>query len=166
MSFREPGKNRLPRLGWSAAIGLAIILWPAAPLGAPRCARPEIARSEVLSALDGWYAALRTDDLESFGQAITDDFVAFDAGGVYPGLGLARAVKVAHESGKTFIWSVDEPLVRLDCHSALVTYVNHGQVRTVAGDTNVVWLESATLRWESGAWKVAFFHSSLAKPVP
>lgn len=146
-------------------LGLAALLFSGPVWAAPRCATPSAEPGAVMAALDQWYAAIRADDLDGFAKVTTSDFIAYDAGGVYPGLELARAIKAAHDSGKVFVWSVAAPKVQLDCRSALVTYVNKGQVKSADGVVDVVWLESAAFRREAGRWKLSFFHSSRAHPA-
>lgn len=160
--MRSAPRNRLLALA-----ALSVLALQAAPARAaePGCARAPAANAQVLEAMGRWYQALRTDDPAAFAAETTPDFKAFDGGGVYPGVNLSAAVKAAHAAGKIFTWSMDDPQVRIDCHTAWVTYVNHGAVTTAAGTKPVVWLESAVLVLQAGRWRLAFFHSSPASPA-
>lgn len=156
--------SRLCSLGLGVIIMATCLRGPA--WAAPHCAASAPDRAGVMTAIEQWYAAIRKDDLQAFAAATTPDFLAFDAGGIYRGLELARAIKAAHESGTTFVWSIMDPEVQIDCQSALVTYVNRGLVKNAEGATDVIWLESAGLRRTPEGWKLVFFHSSKAKARP
>lgn len=166
MTHQVPSK--LWRLGPGAMVMAMVMAMglPGQATAGPGCAASASDRAGVMMALNQWYAAMRQDDLQAFAAATTPDFLAYDAGGSYRGLELARAIKAAHERGTTFVWSITDPEVQVDSQSALVTYVNRGQVKNADGPKDVVWLESAALRRTPQGSKLAFFHSSKAKASP
>ena len=73
---------------------------------------------------------------------------------------LMAIIKSAHASGKTFVWTVTEPKVRIEGAVAWITYLNRGSVQDAAGKRDVSWLESAVLLKEAGTWRIQFFHST------
>jgi hypothetical protein len=125
-----------------------------------------VARSgdAVAETMREMYAALSADDEARLKTIFTADFYSF-GGKRFDGPALAGLVKDAHKAGKTFVWTVNEPDVRVQCDWAWIAYVNRGSVTDKAGATPVTWLESAVLRFETGRWRIAFFHSSRAAPA-
>ena len=61
------------------------------------------------------------------------------------------------------MWSVQEPVVEVDCNMAWITYVNKCSVTMPDGKkTDMKWLESAVLEKRDGKWLLRFFHSTRA----
>jgi hypothetical protein len=58
-------------------------------------------------------------------------------------------------------WTVNAPAEQVVCDVALVTWDNRGTSTDGDGTKRLEWLESAVERWEGGAWKLVFFHSTL-----
>ncbi|MBL8780500.1 MAG: nuclear transport factor 2 family protein [Alphaproteobacteria bacterium] len=119
----------------------------------------------VAETMRDMYAALSADDEARLKTIVTADFYSFDAGKRFDGPALAALVRNAHKAGKTFVWTVNEPDVRMQCDWAWITYTNRGSVTDASATTPVTWLESAVLRFETGRWRIAFFHSSRAAPA-
>ena len=106
------------------------------------------------------YVALTEDDTAKLRAVTTSDFYTFDVGEKMTGDELMTAIKNAHAAGKTFVWTVTEPKVRIEGAVAWITYINRGSVQDAAGKRDVSWLESAVLLREGGAWRIQFFHST------
>jgi ketosteroid isomerase-like protein len=119
-------------------------------------------KESVADVMREMYASLSVDDAEHLKTVFTSDFYAFDGGKRFDGPGLVKLVVDAHKAGKTFVWTVREPDVRLSGDVAFIAYTNIGSVGDAAAVTPVTWHESAMLRFEEGRWKIAFFHSSRA----
>lgn len=130
--------------------------------GPAACARADT--DAVAAIVREMFAALTTDDETRLTQIFTPDFYAFDAGKRFDGMALAELVKSAHATGKTLVWTVNEPDVRIVCDRAWIAYVNRGSVGDAAGSQPVTWQESANLRFEDGRWRIEFFHSNRAAP--
>jgi hypothetical protein len=153
------------RFGLAALVTTA--LWTGANIAAAEPQAQCAARSgdAVAETMREMYAALSTDDEARLKTIFTADFYSFDAGKRFNGPALAALVKDAHKAGKTFVWTVNEPDVRVQCDWAWIAYVNRGSVTDASGAAQVTWLESAVLRFETGRWRIAFFHSSRAAPA-
>jgi hypothetical protein len=106
------------------------------------------------------YVALTKDDTAQLRAVTTPDFYAFDGGEKMTGDELMALIKSLHAAGKTFVWTVTEPKVRIEHAVAWITYLNRGSVQDAAGKKDVSWLESAVLLKEAGTWRIQFFHST------
>lgn len=135
---------------------------------APRaCAPVAAARHDVVATLQALYAAARADDLAAFHAVTTPDFYAFDVGMTFAGDALMTLVAQAHAAGKRYEWHVEDPTVHVSCDTAWVTYVNRGWVQDASGRQDVTWLESATLAFDGGHWRIQFLHATRTpKPLP
>jgi len=118
------------------------------------------AEAEVSKQVVEMYAALAHDDLTRFRAVVAPGFNAFDGGERYDGDALATLIATAHSAGRRFEWNVTQPVVRVDCTTALITYVNVGAIGDATGMQPRSWLESATLRHTAGSWRLEFFHST------
>lgn len=145
-----------------AGVGLLAFALPAAAACPPK----KGAEAAVVRAVGDMYAALRADDAAAFRAATTPNFRAFDVGQDMSGDALVRLVVSAHAAGKRYEWSVNEPTVRLACDLAFVSYINRGWVDDATGRTTLLWLESASVEYRDGRWRVAFLHSTRAKAQP
>ena len=114
----------------------------------------------VVQALRQMYVALTHEDTEQFRAVTTSDFHSYDGGKKFAGDELMTLIKGLHATGKTFVWTVPEPTVRIEGNVAWITYVNRGSVQDAAGKKDVSWLESAVLLKEAGTWRIQFFHST------
>jgi ketosteroid isomerase-like protein len=117
---------------------------------------------QVTEAVRSFFAAAATDDLAKFRAVTTPDFYAFDAGGRFTSDALMDLIKGAHAAGKVYVWTVNEPEVRISGDIAWITYVNRGSIKDASGTKEVTWLESAVLQKEKGTWRIRFFHSTRA----
>jgi Domain of unknown function (DUF4440) len=106
------------------------------------------------------YVALTQEDTAQLRAVTTDDFYSFDGGAKMTGDELMVIIKRAHAAGKTYVWTVTEPKVRIEGAVAWITYLNRGSVQEAAGKKDVSWLESAVLLKEAGTWRIQFFHST------
>lgn len=114
----------------------------------------------VVQAIRLMYVALTNEDTAQLRAVTATDFYAFDVGKKFAGDEFMALIKNAHASGKTFVWTVTEPKVRIEGAVAWITYLNRGSVQDAAGKKDVSWLESAVLLKDSGAWRIQFFHST------
>lgn len=122
---------------------------------------PLIADEEaVTQTLRRMYVALTQEDDTLLQAVTTRDFYAFDGGQNMTGDELMALIKKLHTAGKTFVWTVPEPKVRIAGTVAWITYRNRGSVQDAAGKKDVSWLESAVLLKEAGTWRIQFFHST------
>jgi hypothetical protein len=139
------------------ATGLAL----AAASGAQAaCAPTKTAQAEVTKAVEQMFAAFQTDDLPAFKRAVTPDFHAYDVGSRFTAETLVDVIKAQHALGKHYVWTVTDPQVEQSCNLAVVTYINQGSIEANGVKTPQVWLESATLRYAEGRWRVRFLHST------
>ena len=124
------------------------------------CPERPSARASVLAVANDFFVALRTDDLDLFGQTTDPDFYAFDAGRKFSGNELALFIKEAHAKGTHINWSITDPVVHVSCDTAWLTYVNQGFVETKEGRQVVTWLESMVLEYRHPKWHIRFLHST------
>ncbi len=114
----------------------------------------------VAQALRLMYVAFTKEDTAQLRAVTTADFYTFDGGKEMTGDELMGLIKSAHAAGKTFVWTVPEPKVRIEGAVAWITYLNRGSVQEATGKRDVSWLESAVLLKEAGTWRIQFFHST------
>ena len=69
-------------------------------------------------------------------------------------------IKAQHEAGKRYVWNVTEPDVHIMGKTAWIAYVNQGSITDASGTKKQIWLESAFLQRQGGAWKIVFMHST------
>ncbi len=141
------------------AIALLLILTIGA-VAADQAGASAADQAQVTEAIRSMFAALAAEDITKLRAVTAPDFYAFDAGGRFQRDGLMDLIKAAHATGKSFVWTVNEPEVHISQDLAWVTYVNHGSITDAAGTKDVTWLESAVLQKQKGTWLLRFFHSS------
>lgn len=144
----------------------ALVLLAAGPAAEARAACPPADPAAVAGAVREMFAALAVDDLARMRRVLAPGFYAYDAGRRFDGPALSELVAAAHKAGKRFVWTVQEPDIRIDCDRAWIAYLNRGSVGDAAATRLVTWLESAVLRHRDGRWRIEFFHSSRAAPAP
>ena len=150
-----------------ALLALAALGLPACthiPASAP-AACPANAEADVGRTMRDMYAALQADDLNAWQAVTTKDFFAYDVGQRFDGAALLELIKVRHAEGVVFEWTVNDPMVEVDCNVALVTYVNTGSTTQAGVKRPRTWLESATLKHDGQRWRIRFFHST-SVPAP
>ena len=129
-------------------------------MGSVQASSPPADEEAVAQALRLMYVALTNEDAAQFRAVTTSDFHSYDGGKKFAGDELMTLIKGLHATGKTFVWTVAEPTVRIEGNVAWITYVNRGSVQDAAGKKDVSWLESAVLLKEAGTWRIQFFHST------
>lgn len=129
-------------------------------MGAAQASTVTADEEAVAQTLRLMYVALTKEDAAQLRAVTTSDFYAFDGGEKFTGEELVALIKSAHAVGKTFVWTVPAPKVRIEGTVAWITYLNRGTVQDAAGKKDVSWLESAVLLKEGGTWRIQFFHST------
>ena len=117
-------------------------------------------QAQVTETVRSMFAALSAEDIPKLRAVIAPDFYAFEAGGRITGDALIELLQKAHDAGKIYTWTVNEPEVHIDGSMAWITYVNRGSIKDASETKNVSWLESAVLRKEKDNWRIQFFHST------
>lgn len=105
------------------------------------------------------FAALEEEDQQAWERLTVRDFVAFEGGQRYGRTGVFDLVRSAHAAGRHFQWSVADPRLETACTVATLIYVNHGAITEGASRSDISWLETATLRYGGGGWRVVFMES-------
>jgi ketosteroid isomerase-like protein len=128
------------------------------------CSATDADKPAVAEALRTMYAAAMKNDLAGFDAVIAPGFYMYDNGARYDGEEIMTKVLQGYmQKGFKFVWSVQEPVVELDCNSAWITYVNKGSITQPDGTKQeMTWLESAVLEKRGGRWLLRFFHSTRA----
>lgn len=106
------------------------------------------------------YSAAMAGDKAGVLATFAPGFYAFDGGRRYSGTELAGLVDMLKALHRTMTWTVNAPDERVFCNIAMVTWDNRGTSTDANGTKRLEWLESAVERWQGGAWKLVFFHST------
>jgi len=115
----------------------------------------------IADTLRAMYAAVRVMDrtrLET--EIFAPGFYAYDLGKRFDGMELVDLIEGAMAQGRRFVWTINEPDVRVFGDRAWIAYVNRGSVGDAETATPVTWLESAMLVRLDGRWRIEFFHST------
>jgi hypothetical protein len=145
-------KNKL--IGaWMLALALCI-------MGPVQAASTNADEEAVAQALRLMYVALTHHDMAQLRAVTTTDFYTFDGGEEFSRDAFMALIQRLNAEGKTYVWNVTEPRVRVEGKLAWITYVNRGSVQDAAGKRDVSWLESAVLLKDTGTWRIQFFHST------
>jgi hypothetical protein len=164
----QKGARTGPRKGASFVIASVGLVWALiAAVGGAAAAEVECAPAHAASTASGavqaFYDVLAGPDEGAFEAAAAADFKAFDGGAQFDRSSLFKLIRAAAAQGKHFHWTVQDAVASIDCKTAFVRWVNRGWVDDATGRTDRTWLESALLRWEGGAWRIAFLHSTPVK---
>ena len=138
----------MPVCAWAA---------PCAPATAPR----------PIETVRAFYAAAMAGDKAALNGTFGQDFHAIDGGRPYTAAEFGGLLDYLKANHLTMTWTVNAPQETVACDVAWANWDNRGTVTDANGTKPLEWLESAVLRWQDGAWKMAFFHSSkLTPPKP
>ena len=126
------------------------------------CTATDADKPAVADTLRTMYAFAMKNDVAGFDALIAPAFYMYDNGHRYEGDEIMTRVMPSYtQKGFKFVWSVQEPVVEVDCNTAWITYVNKGSVTMPDGTkTDMQWLESAVLEKRGGRWLLRFFHST------
>jgi hypothetical protein len=119
-------------------------------------------KEKAVAAVRNMYAALTRGDQPGTQAFFTTDNGFFDLGKEYTADAIINEIRDLQSKGNTFAWTVNNPTVILDCHSAFIEYTNVGSLTTGGKVIPLKWLESVYLIKDQGAWKIRFFHSTQA----
>ena len=141
-------------------IAAVLLLSSTLATAAADSASPTADQIQVAEAIRSFFTAATADDLDKIRAVTAPDFYAFDAGGRFTRDALMDMIKKAHAAGNVYVWTVNDPEVRISGDIAWITYVNRGSMKDASGTKDVTWLESAVLQKEKGVWRIHFFHST------
>lgn len=151
---------KLHQIGFSALF--ALTLWSSPALAAP-CA--PASAPHAVETVRAMYAAAMAGDKGGMVATFAPGFHAIDTGKVYSAEAFGGLVDYLKSAHMTMAWTVNDPHETVACDVAWVDWDNRGSATTAAGTKQLEWLESAVLRWQDGAWKLAFFHSTEITPA-
>jgi hypothetical protein len=117
-------------------------------------------QAQVVDSVSTIFAAALTDDVAKFDSVIAPGFYMYDGGARFNGDSVMALIKAQHEAGKRYEWNVTEPDVHIMRKTAWIAYVNQGSITDASGTKKQIWLESAFLQRQGGAWKIVFMHST------
>jgi hypothetical protein len=132
-------------------------------LAREKCAPASDRQAQVAEAEKNLFTALEGEDLKTWERLTDPDFVAFEGGQRYNRAAFFALIQSAHAAGKHFQWNVADAQVEADCTVATLIYVNRGTVTDGTSKSPVSWLETATLRYVAGSWRVVFVESMREK---
>lgn len=119
----------------------------------------EAQKEKLRSLLSRYYVSLSKADSIAIAELITDDFVCFDEGKVYPQTSAARTV--SQPGNFSLELHFDSLHARIDKANASAYYIRQQTLRwkdSVSAPER--FLESATFEKDGGEWKLRFLHSS------
>jgi Domain of unknown function (DUF4440) len=124
--------------------------------------------SNIISAIQGMFAALGEDDRARLDGVLSADFHAFENGVQMTRSQLLDLMSQSFKAGRRYRWSVASPQVEIQGGLAAVIYLNVGSITEAPGAEPVPmsWLETALLRRQGNSWRVAFLHSTRTKASP
>jgi hypothetical protein len=128
------------------------------------CVATDADKPAVTEVLRTMYVVAMKNDVAGFDALLAPGFFMYDNGHRYEGDEIMTKVMPGYtQKGFKFVWSVQEPVVEVDCNTAWITYVNKGSVTMPDGTkADMSWLESAVLEKRDGRWLLRFFHSTRA----
>ena len=132
-------------------------------MASEKCAPASDRLAEVTGVETKLFAALEGEDLKAWERLTDPDFVAFERGQRYSRTAMFAVIQSAHAGGKHFQWSVTDARVVADCTVATLIYVNRGSITDGISRSEISWLETATLRYVAGRWRVVFVESMREK---
>jgi hypothetical protein len=129
------------------------------------CSATDADKPAVAETLRTMYAVAMKNDVAGFDALLAPGFYMYDNGHRYEGDEIMTRVMPSYtQKGFKFAWSVQEPVVEVDCNTAWITYVNKGSITQPDGTkADQSWLESAVLEKRNGRWLLRFFHSTRAE---
>jgi hypothetical protein len=122
--------------------------------------------TQIVDTVKALFTAASTDDLAKFDSLVTPGFYMYDGGARFNGESIMALIKADHAAGRHYEWNVTQPDVHISGDTAWIAYVNEGSVTDASGTQHLKWLESAFLKKDAGAWRIAFFHSTRVPPPP
>ena len=128
------------------------------------CSATDADKPAVADVLRTMYAVAMKNDVAGFDALIAPGFYMYDNGARFDGdTIMTKVMPEQYKKGYKYFWSVQEPVVEVDCNTAWITYVNKGSVTMPDGTkTDMSWLESAVSEKRDGRWLLRFFHSTRA----
>lgn len=129
----------------------------------PRCAPPGAAKA-VEAAVRGWFNGFVRDDYPASYALQAPGFYAYDGGERYEGTALGELLRTLKAGGTRLEWNLHDMDVHVACDAAWAAWVNTGAAGKAGAMQPVTWLESMTLRYADGRWRVEFLHSDRMKP--
>lgn len=136
---------------------LAASAWPLLAQAAP-CA--PASAPHAVETVRAMYAAAMAGDKAGMVATFGPGFRAFDTGKAYSAEAFSGLVDYLKSAHVTMAWTVIEPHETVACDVAWIDWDNKGSATDAKGTRPIEWLESAVLRWQDGAWKLVFFHST------
>jgi hypothetical protein len=137
-----------------AALPGAALADTCAPASAPRPA----------ATVEAMYAAAMAGDKAGMAATFAPGFYAFDGGRRFSAEEFVGIVDLLKATKTTMTWTVNAPDEKIACDIAWVTWDNRGSATGPSGTRQIEWLESAVERWQDGAWRLVFFHSTQVSP--
>jgi ketosteroid isomerase-like protein len=119
---------------------------------------------KVEQTIQGFFKALSTSDFLAVRNLCGEDFVLFEDGRI-----LSLTEFIGHMktyAGKGSIsYSLTDIKPTVEKSFAWATLRNKATISIPGLPPTMEWIESAVLKKQSGRWKIAFYHSSIAKPA-
>jgi ketosteroid isomerase-like protein len=116
----------------------------------------------VEQTIQGFFKALSASDFQAVRNLCREDFVLFEDGRI---LSLAEFIEhMKTYAGKGSIsYSLTDIKPTVEPPFAWATLRNKATISIVGLPPAMEWIESAVLKKQNGRWKIAFYHSSIAK---
>ncbi|HEX4695752.1 nuclear transport factor 2 family protein [Sphingomonas sp.] len=151
----------IARIAAPVLTAVALVALPGAAL-ADTCAPASAPRPTAT--VEAMYAAAMAGDKAAMAATLAPDFYAFDGGRRYSASEFVGFIDLLKAMKTTMAWTVTAPDEKIVCDVAWVTWDNRGSATDPTGTRKIEWLESAIERWQDGAWRLVFFHSTQVPP--
>jgi ketosteroid isomerase-like protein len=149
-------------LGVFCALALTMAGHIAAAQQTKACTATDADKPAVAETLRAMYAAGMKSDLKGFDALVTPNFYMYDGGRRFEGDEIMKYILEQYKQGYKYEWTVQEPVVEVDCNMAWIAYVNKGSMTKPDGTKkDLTWLESSVLEKHDGHWLLRFFHSTM-----
>jgi ketosteroid isomerase-like protein len=112
--------------------------------------------TEVIRTVRSFFNALERANDAEFASTVTPDFYSFEGGTRFSEQQLLQFIKAQHSAGRSYKWSLQGADVQVSGDVAWIAYLNKGSISDSSGAKDQEWLESAFLKREGTAWRIAF----------
>lgn len=129
------------------------------------CTASDADKPAIAAAVRNLFAAAEKDDVAAFDALLAPGYFMYDGGRRFDGDAiLTKLLMEKQKQGYTWVWSVQDPQIEVDCTTAWIAYVNEGSLTAPDGKKqDLTWLESAFLEKRNGHWLLRFAQSMRAQ---
>jgi len=125
------------------------------------CRATDADKPAVAETVRAMYAVIKKGDLAGYDAMLAPGFYMYDGGKRWDGDSAMKVMLDIYKKGYSYEWTLQEPMVEVDCNMAFVAYEVKGVVTNPDGTKqDRAWLESGLMEKHDGRWLLKFFHST------